>query len=180
MDLELTAPPSGHPRQHHRFDRHVCSRPRPVDIRVVPAGVPDAESARVAGDDADLEDAVDAYWTLTNVTMLNDDDPDNDFKAVHESSSSIALLNEELLLDWGISGRFTSTPTQDGKFTEPVHASITFDDLTRPWLLGIPDAEGFNQLNRIRAGNQEGAATCLRKSFSTTSRRQPARRGRGA
>ena len=38
-----------------------------------------------------------------------------------------------------------------------MHSSITFDDPTRPWLLGIPDAEGFNQLNWIRAGNQEGA-----------------------
>ena len=132
----------------------------PVDVRVVdPLRVPDADfELRVAGDDADLEDAVDAYWTLTNVTMLNDDDPDNDFKAVHESSSSIALLNEELLLDWGISVTVHQYAyPKDGKFTEPVHASITFDDPTRPWLLGIPDAEGFNQLNWIRAGNQEGA-----------------------
>ena len=57
----------------------------PVDVRVVdPIRVPDAEfELRVAGDDADLEDAVDAYWTLTNKTMLEDYDPDNDFKAVH-------------------------------------------------------------------------------------------------
>ena len=132
----------------------------PVDVRVVdPLRVPDADfELRVAGDDADLEDAVDAYWTLTNITMLNDDDPDNDFKAIHESSSSIALLNEELLLDWGISVTVHQYAyPKDGKFTEPVHASITFDDPTRPWLLGIPDAEGFNQLNWIRAGNQEGA-----------------------
>jgi hypothetical protein len=133
----------------------------PVDIRVVdPLRVPIADfELRVAGDDADLEDAVDAYWTLTNLTLLNDDDPDNDYKAVHESSSSIALLNEELLLNWGISVTVHQYAYPlDGKFTEPVHSSITFDDPARPWLLGIPDAEGFNQLNWIRAGNQEGAS----------------------
>lgn len=132
----------------------------PVDIRVVdPIRVPDAEfELRVAGDDADLEDAVDAYWTLTNKTMLEDDDPDNDYKAVHESSTSIAVLNEELLLDWGLSVTLHQYAyPQDGKFTEPVHASITFDDSSKPWFVGIPDQEGFSLLNWIRAGNQEGA-----------------------
>jgi hypothetical protein len=161
MDLELTVA-----SEQDILDNTIASTVTyaaghsPVDVRVVdPLRVPDADfELRVAGDDADLEDAVDAYWTLTNVTMLNDDDPDNDFKAVHESSSSIALLNEELLLDWGISVTVHQYAyPKDGKFTEPVHASITFDDPTRPWLLGIPDAEGFNQLNWIRAGNQEGA-----------------------
>ena len=161
MDLELTAA-----SEQAILDNVIASTVTyaaghgPVDIRVVdPLRVPDADfELRVAGDDADLEDAVDAYWTLTNMTMLNDDDPDNDYKAVHESSSSIALLNEELLLDWGISVTVHQYAyPKGGKFTEPVHASITFDDPTRPWLLGIPDAEGFNQLNWIRAGNQEGA-----------------------
>ena len=132
----------------------------PVEVRVVdPLRVPSADfELRVAGDDADLEDAVDAYWTLTNLTMLEDDNPDNDYKAVHESSSSIALLNEELLLDWGLSVTVHQYAyPEDGKFTEPVHASITFDDPAKPWLLGISDSEGFSELNWIRAGNQEGA-----------------------
>ena len=132
----------------------------PVEVRVVdPLRVPSADfELRVAGDDADLEDAVDAYWTLTNLTMLEDSDPDNDYKAVHESSSSIALLNEELLLDWGLSVTVHQYAyPEDGKFTEPVHASITFDDPAKPWLLGISDSEGFSELNWIRAGNQEGA-----------------------
>ena len=132
----------------------------PVGVRVVdPLRVPSADfELRVAGDDADLEDAVDAYWTLTNLTMLEDNDPDNDYKAVHESSSSIALLNEELLLDWGLSVTVHQYAyPEDGKFTEPVHASITFDDPAKPWLLGISDSEGFSELNWIRAGNQEGA-----------------------
>ena len=162
MDLELTAD-----SEKDILENTIASTVTyaaghgPVDIRVVdPLRVPIADfELRVAGDDADLEDAVDAYWTLTNLTLLNDDDPDNDYKAVHESSSSIALLNEELLLNWGISVTVHQYAYPlDGKFTEPVHASITFDDPARPWLLGIPDAEGFNQLNWIRAGNQEGAS----------------------
>ena len=77
----------------------------PVDVRVVdPLRVPAADfDLRVAPDDADLEDAVEAFWTLTNLTMLEDDDPTNDLQAVHTSSRSIAVQNEELLLDWGIS-----------------------------------------------------------------------------
>jgi hypothetical protein len=162
MDLELTAD-----SEQDILENTIASTVTyaaghgPVDIRVVdPLRVPIADfELRVAGDDADLEDAVDAYWTLTNLTLLNDDDPDNDYKAVHESSSSIALLNEELLLNWGISVTVHQYAYPlEGKFTEPVHASITFDDPARPWLLGIPDAEGFNQLNWIRAGNQEGAS----------------------
>jgi hypothetical protein len=162
MDLELTAD-----SEQDILENTIASTVTyaaghgPVDIRVVdPLRVPIADfELRVAGDDADLEDAVDAYWTLTNLTLLNDDNPDNDYKAVHESSSSIALLNEELLLNWGISVTVHQYAYPlDGKFTEPVHASITFDDPARPWLLGIPDAEGFNQLNWIRAGNQEGAS----------------------
>ena len=133
----------------------------PVDIRVVdPLRVPSANfELRVAADDADLEDAIDAYWTLTNLTMLEDSDPTNDYKAVHESSTSIAVLNEELLLDWGLSVTLHQYAYPlNGKFTEPVHASITFDDSAKPWLLGIPDSEGFSELNWIRAGNQEGAS----------------------
>ncbi|MDA0303094.1 MAG: T9SS type A sorting domain-containing protein [Bacteroidetes bacterium] len=132
----------------------------PVEVRVVdPLRVPSADfELRVAGDDADLEDAVDAFWTLTNLTMLEDNDPDNDYKAIHESSSSIALLNEELLLDWGLSVTVHQYAyPEEGKFTEPVHASISFDNPAQPWLLGIPDREGFSELNWIRAGNQEGA-----------------------
>ena len=136
----------------------------PVDVRVVdPLRVPDANFelrvGSLTGEDVDPEDAADTYWTLTNLSLLSDTDPDNDYQAVHESASSIALLNEELLLNWGLSVTVHQYAYPlDGKFTEPVHASITFDDPAQPWLLGIPDAEGFNQLNWIRAGNQEGAS----------------------
>jgi hypothetical protein len=66
-------------------------------------------------------------------------------------------LNEELLLDWGIAITVHQyTYGNSGQFTEPLEATIEFADASRPWLLGIPDSEGFSQLNWIRAGNQEG------------------------
>ena len=129
-----------------------------------PLRVPDAEfELRVAGDDADLEDAVDAYWTLTNVTMLNDDDPDSDFKAVHESSSSIALLNE-LLLNWGISVTVHHRGPQGGKFTEP----IIVHHLRRPDASGRLPASPMrraSRLNWIRA-DQEGASDVPSEVFN--------------
>jgi hypothetical protein len=131
----------------------------PVDVKVVdPLRVPSADfELRVAGDDADLEDAVDAFWTLTNLTWLNDNDPTNDNKAVYESQSSIAVLNEELLLDWGLSVTVHQHAySNSGAFTEALASSIEYDDPARPWLLGVQDDEGFSQLNWIRAGSQEG------------------------
>ena len=145
-----------------------------MDIRVVdPLRVPDADfELRVAGDDADLEDAVDAYWTLTNVTMLNDDDPDNDFKAVHESSSSIALLNEELLLDWGISVTVHQYAyPKDGKFTEPVHASITLTTRRVRGSSASPMRRASTSSTGSVPATKRVPTTCLRKSSSTTSRR---------
>jgi hypothetical protein len=129
----------------------------PIDVRVVdPLRVTAADfEFRMAPDDADLEDAVDAYWTLTNLTLLNDNDPTNDNKAVHESTKSIAVLNEELLLDWGLSVTVHQY-AYEGNFTEPLESDIVFADPTRPWLQGFPDGEGFNPTNWIRSGNQEG------------------------
>ena len=94
-------------------------------------------------------------------------------RPLHSSTKSCCL-------DWGLSVTVHQYAYPlDGKFTEPVHASITFDDPAQPWLLGIPDAEGFNQLNWIRAGNQEGAQ---RRAFGSHLQRledgQPPRRGR--
>ena len=131
----------------------------PIDVKVVdPLRVPVADfELRVAGDDADLEDAVDAFWTMTNKTWLEDADPTNDNKAVYESQSSIAVLNEALLLDWGLSVTVHQHEYgNSGAFTDLLESSIAYDDPSRPWLLGVPDAEGFDPLNWIRAGNQEG------------------------
>ncbi len=54
-------------------------------------------------EDLDPEDDADeCFWTLTNLTWLNDDDPDNDINAVRTSNEAISIRNEQLLLDWGL------------------------------------------------------------------------------
>ena len=130
----------------------------PVDIRIVdPLKVPlDNEFELVVNaSDSNLEDAHEVYWTLTNRTML--DAGEDSSKAIVTSTKAINILNEELLLDWGLS--ITLHQHQySGNFTVPLDASIEFDNSSEPWLLGIPDAEGFDELNWIRAGTQEGEA----------------------
>ncbi|MGB0423894.1 MAG: T9SS type A sorting domain-containing protein, partial [Flavobacteriales bacterium] len=39
----------------------------------------------------------------------------------------------------------------------PIEATIDFENSSRPWLQGIPDQEGFSELNWIRAGTQDAA-----------------------
>jgi hypothetical protein len=129
----------------------------PVDIRVVdPLRVPEADFELVVNtSDSDLEDADEVYWTLTNRTLL--DETNDSLKYIHTSTKTINVLNEELLLDWGLSITLHQYQYGNGgNFAEPLAASITFDDPSTPWLLGIPDAEGFDLLNWIRAGTQEG------------------------
>ena len=43
-----------------------------------------------------------------------------------------------------------------GTFSDPLESSITFDNPSAPWLQGVPDTEGFDLLNWIRSGTQEG------------------------
>lgn len=129
----------------------------PVDIKVIdPLNVPNAEfELRLAPDDADLDDADTAFWELTNLTMLMDADPSNDDDAVYNSQKAISVLNEDILLDWGISVTWEQYQySLNNTYTELLEATIDFADPNRPWLTGIPDAEGFTELNWIRAGTQ--------------------------
>ena len=131
----------------------------PVDIRVVdPLRVPNADFELVVNaSDSDLEDADEVYWILTNRTML--DETNDSLKYIVTSTKALNVLNEELLLDWGLSITLHQYQYQnDGDFTVPVDASIEFEDSDQPWLQGIADAEGFDQLNWIRSGTQEGDA----------------------
>ena len=137
-----------------------ASHGSPVNIRVVdPLRVPNAEFELVVNaSDSDLEDADEVYWTLTNLTDLEAATNEGDsLKSVRTSSKTINVLNEELLLDWGLSITLHQYQYPNGgNFTIPVDATIEFDDPSAPWLLGVPDKEGFDLLNWIRAGTQEG------------------------
>jgi len=129
----------------------------PVNIRVVdPLRVPDADfELRVNSSDSDLEDADESYWILTNRTLL--DATGDSTKAVRNSTKALNILNEELLLDWGLSITLHQYQYPNGgTFSDPLESSITFDNPSAPWLQGVPDTEGFDLLNWIRSGTQEG------------------------
>ncbi|MFT4879030.1 MAG: hypothetical protein ACJAU0_000238 [Flavobacteriales bacterium] len=127
----------------------------PIDIRVVdPLNVPNAEfELKIGYNDEDLDEA---EWELTNLTWLQDNDPSNDIAAVVTSVKTIDILNEQLLLDWGMSLTINQYEyTNNNSFTEPIAATIEFEDPTYPWFSGIPDREGFTALNWIRSGTQD-------------------------
>jgi len=127
----------------------------PVDIKVVdPLNVPSAEfDLRLGIQDEKLDTA---DWVLRNLTMLDDSDPNNDLQAVYNSNKSIDVLNEDLVLQWGISITWNQyLYSKNDSYTEPVSATIEFDDPSKPWFSGIPDAEGFTPLNWIRSGTQD-------------------------
>ncbi|MDG1262774.1 MAG: T9SS C-terminal target domain-containing protein [Flavobacteriales bacterium] len=126
----------------------------PVNIKIIdPLNVPSAEfDLRLAVEDERLDTA---KWVLTNLTMLEDSDPSNDDRAVYTSKKSIETLNEDLLLDWGMSISWQQYAYPNGDFTEPISATITFADPGNPWFTGIPDGEGFTPINWIRSGTQD-------------------------
>lgn len=129
----------------------------PVNIRVVdPLMVPDAEFELVINaSDSDLEDADEVYWTLTNKTLL--EETGDEVASTINSNKAISVLNEQLILDWGISITINQYQYRNnGNFTDPIEATIEFDNPGAPWFTGVPDAEGFDYLNWIRSGTQEG------------------------
>jgi hypothetical protein len=158
MDISVESEEAILASENGRIDELIyASHGSPVDIRVVdPLRVPDAEFELIVNpSDSNLEDANEVYWTLTNRTML--DAGEDSSKAIVTSTKTINILNEELLLDWGLSITLHQHQyPNNGSFTVPVDASIEFDEPSEPWLLGIPDSEGFDELNWIRAGTQEG------------------------
>jgi hypothetical protein len=97
-------------------------------------------------------------WVMTNLTWLNDNDPSNDNDAVYESRRAFRLPSSELLTEWGLAVEFSQHFYSDNnRYTDPLSeaCSITFADSTRPWLIGIPDDEGFSELNWIRSGTSD-------------------------
>ena len=129
----------------------------PVNIRIVdPLMVPDAEFELIVNaSDSDLEEGDEVNWVLINKTLL--EAGEDSVKVYRHSNKAISTLNEQLILDWGISVTIHQHQyTGGGSFTDPIAATIEFDDPSRPWFTGVPDSEGFDDLNWIRAGTQEG------------------------
>ena len=123
----------------------------PVEIKVIdPTRLPAADfDLRLAPDDADLESDT-ANWVLRNLTTGEE----------YTSRKAFRVQNEDLLLDWGISITWNQYNYLDAdglevpNFTDLLSAEIVYDNPSQPWLQGVEDAEGFTELNWIRAGNQ--------------------------
>ena len=77
----------------------------PVSVRVVdPLSVPNAQfELRVLGEAGDLDEGEDVEWVLTNTTMLDTAVTSSDSaKAIVTSDRTIDVLNEQLILQWGL------------------------------------------------------------------------------
>ena len=127
----------------------------PVAVRVVdPLSVPNAEfELRVLGTEGDLEEGTNVNWVLTNLTLLEAGADSSE--AIVTSDRTIDLLNEQLILEWGLAVTIQQQ-VYDDVLATPIGASITYENPQEPWLLGIPDTEGFTATNWIRSGTQEG------------------------
>ena len=127
----------------------------PVAVRVVdPLSVPNAEfELRVLGTEGDLEEGTNVNWVLTNLTLLAAGADSSE--AIVASDRTIDLLNEQLILEWGLAVTIQQQ-VYDDVLATPIGASITYENPQEPWLLGIPDTEGFTATNWIRSGTQEG------------------------
>jgi len=135
----------------------------PVAVRVVdPLSVPDAEfELRVLGEAGSLSSGEDVEWVLTNLTMLDTAVTASDSaKAIVTSDRTINVLNEQLVLEWGLGITVhQQVYPSSADIATPLGASITFENPQEPWLLGLPDGEGFTEDNWIRAGTQAGDDT---------------------
>ena len=124
----------------------------PVQLKVidplrVPAGEFELSLSDVVGD----FDAADMRWKLENITTGQ----------VDSSFSAFSAINEDLLLDYGLSltwGQYVYFNEDGGLAKHKVDfldGDIEFADPLNPWLTGIPDEDGFSELNWIRAGTVE-------------------------
>ncbi|MFT4662490.1 MAG: hypothetical protein ACI8XB_002780 [Patiriisocius sp.] len=119
----------------------------PVTVKVIdPLNVVKEEfEIRFTGEDPDDEaeiDPNDTRWIVTN--LLGD--------TLAESSNTINVSEEFLLLDFGISIQIEQTELQDEDKPEFLGATMTFENSAVDWLTGVPDDDRSIEQNWIRAG----------------------------
>lgn len=132
----------------------------PLSVKIVdPLNVPNADFSILLFDSVshptyvDLDERKDSsgYWWF-----IWEKDKWSEGK---QSTSSINIENEELLLEWGISVTIkqVSYPRPIRQSSEYANdylgAQIIFDDPAKSWLTGVPDADGFSPQNWIRSGS---------------------------
>ncbi|MGD1845454.1 MAG: T9SS C-terminal target domain-containing protein [Salibacteraceae bacterium] len=118
----------------------------PVQIQVIdPLNVKGSPYTLRVIDSISLPELTTATWRLES----------NDLAEFIESPRSIAVENEQLLFDQGISivmGQ-VEEPTTEGSVNNGfLGATISFDDESNRWLTGLADAEGSDPSNWIRSG----------------------------
>lgn len=122
----------------------------PVEIKVIdPKNVPDAEFELTLIDSITSNSIMSdtgTYWKLTNITS----------GTVVYSDTTIDVGNEQMKPDWGLSVYVKQVKNPGSKLlTENngfIESSITYAEPQITWLGGIPDQEGEDDLNWIRAG----------------------------
>jgi hypothetical protein len=128
----------------------------PLQVRVIdPFHLPECEFELSLYDSSGLFNAEEMFWKLENLTTGQ----------VDYSIGAFSTISEDLLLDYGLSiswGQYVYL-NEDGLAvqhkTDLLDSEIEFADPANRWLTGIPDEDGFTELNWIRAGSVESTDT---------------------
>lgn len=126
----------------------------PVDIKVIdPLNLQAGTYVLGFGQDSATVDK-DTWWISRTYNGVTD---------TVWSDYTIAVSNEQLILDWGISVNITQQFYSDGPpagyYTSPIGATITYEDSSKMWLWGVPDNDSYYPTNWIRSGTASENAT---------------------
>ncbi len=96
-----------------------------------------------------------AIWTINRYTSEGGELLDSKTGQV-----AISQDNEQIIPQWGISVEINqikyiiplNSHLEDDEYTDPISASIEFEDSSKQWLSGIQDNDGFGPNNWIRSG----------------------------
>ncbi len=123
----------------------------PVKVQVIdPLNLPAAEFGLYFVEDSEGE-LDSASWYCVNLT-----DGDTVW-----SDHTIDFANEQLIPEWGISIEVRQTEYENKSggfgayFTEPVGATIEYDDSSKQWLAGVEDNDESYPTNWIRSGDYD-------------------------
>ena len=124
----------------------------PVQIKVIdPLRVPAGEFELSLADVEGQFQEEDMRWKLENITTGDIDSSFNAFSAINED----LLIDYGLSITWGQYQFFNEDGVVVAHKTDLLDSGIEFADPLNPWLTGIPDVDGFDEMNWIRSGSVE-------------------------
>jgi hypothetical protein len=133
----------------------------PVNIKVVdPLNVPVADfilyfhGSTISATNNTLKPS--SNWTLYNLTTQDSGGIPLHPTINARATQSIAIQNEQIFPSWGLSLTISQPvgaviTTQDVRY-DPLPSTMTFTDVTKNWLTGVPDVDGPYDQNWIRSG----------------------------